>query len=348
MARRARATPPASAGGPAIGPAPRATFAIVVAALATIDLNLVHTFAKVVELGSFTRAAAVLELPKSSVSRAVTRLEEALGVRLLQRTTRNLRLTAAGERYLSEVQGPLTNIEEASAEVTELGSEPRGLVRISVPHDLAEEIAAHILPDFLRRHPRIQVELSASNRRVNLVEEGFDLALRAGTLDDSSLVAKRISASDMTLFAAPAYLARRGEPKRLADLAEHDCIQHRGARGFFPWRLTGPKGIEHVTVSGPVIGDDMGVVRQLVLAGLGIGLLPEFTAAPEVMAGGLRRVLSGYALKSATIYLVSPPLKHAPARVTLLREHLARELTKRFSTCSEQLRQAGANQTRKA
>jgi len=311
--------------------------------MATVDLNLVHTFAKVVELGSFTRAAAVLELPKSSVSRAVTRLEENLGVRLLQRTTRNLRLTQAGERYLAEVRGPLADIEEASAEVTELGSEPRGLVRISVPYDLGQEIAAHILPDFIRRHPRIQVELSASNRHVNLIEEGFDLALRAGTLDDSSLVARRISASDMGLFASSAYIDRRGQPGRLADLTQHDCIQHRGARGFFAWRLSGPKGVEQVTVSGPVIADDLTVVRELILAGLGIGFLPQFTAAADVVAGTILRVLPAYALKSAAVYIVSPPLKHAPARVTLLREHLARELGRRFATCSEQLRQGPAS-----
>src|SRR4051794_28184950 len=189
-----------------------------------LDLNLVSVFAKVVELGSFTEAGRSLGLPKSSVSRAVTRLEEALGVRLLQRTSRKLGLTPAGDRYLAEVRGPIARIAEASGEVSELGQEPRGLVRISLAPEIGDSVFSAILVDFVGRHPRIELDVVVTNRRVNLVEEGIDLAVRAGKLEDSTLVARRVAVAEMGLFAAPAYLARRGRPKRLSDLGGHDCI----------------------------------------------------------------------------------------------------------------------------
>jgi DNA-binding transcriptional LysR family regulator len=184
-------------------------------ATTAIDLNLVSVFAKVVELGSFTDAGRALGLPKSSVSRAVTRLEDALGVRLLQRTSRKLGLTQAGDRYLGEVRGPIARIAEASGEVSDLGREPQGLVRISIPPEIGDGHISAILVDFVRRHPRIQVDMIVANRRVNLVEEGIDLAIRAGKLDDSTLIARRVAVSEHALFAAPAYLAQRGRPRRL-------------------------------------------------------------------------------------------------------------------------------------
>jgi DNA-binding transcriptional LysR family regulator len=299
---------------------------VAVGATTGLDLNLVSVFAKVVELGSFTAAGGALGLPKSSVSRAVTRLEEALGVRLLQRTSRRLRLTQAGDRYLGEVRGAIARIAEASSEVSELGQEPQGLVRVSIAPEIGDGQLSAIFVDFVRRHPRIHLDVIVANRRVNLVEEGIDLAVRAGKLDDSTLVGRRVAMTELALFAAPAYLARRGRPKRLSDLAGHDCILHRTARGLLPWRLTGPGGAEQVTVAGPITVDDLGSVRHLCMAGLGVALMPLIVVRADVERGTLVRVLPGHASKGAAVYVVSPPLLHMPVRVRLMREHLLREI----------------------
>jgi len=297
----------------------------------SVDLNLVSVFAKVVELGSFTEAGRALRLPKSSVSRAVTRLEEALGVRLLQRTSRRLGLTQAGDRYLGEVRGPIARIAEASDEVSELGQEPRGVVRLSIPPEIGDGVLSEILVQFVRRYPRIQLDVVVTNRRVNLVEEGIDLAIRAGKLDDSTLVGRRLAMTELALFAAPTYLARRGRPKRLSDLGGHDCILHRSSRGLLPWRLSGPRGVEQVTVAGPITVDDLGSVRHLCLSGLGVALMPLMVVRLDLERGTLVRLLPGYGTKGAALHLVSPPLLHVPTRVKLLREHLLREVAARVS-----------------
>jgi DNA-binding transcriptional LysR family regulator len=297
---------------------------------AQLDLNLVAVFARVVAAGSFTAAAAGLGVPKSSVSRAVARLEESLGVRLLQRTTRRLGLTQAGERYLTEVRGPLTRLQEATLEVSELTAEARGLVRLSFAPGMADGPVSDLLVEFVRRHPRIQIELVVTGRQVNLVEEGIDLALRAGRLEDSTLVARKVAVTELGLYAAPAYLARRGVPRRVSDLGEHDCILYRSKAGPLPWRLTGPRGTVQPNVTGSINTDDLGTTRLLALAGLGIALAPDLAVHTDVEQGKLRRVLPGHAQQGAALYVVSPPLRLVPTRVTLLRDHLVRELPRRL------------------
>jgi DNA-binding transcriptional LysR family regulator len=309
-----------------------------------IDLNLVAIFARVVELGSFTQAGKQLGLPKSSVSRAVTRLEENLGVRLLQRTTRKLGLTEAGTRYLAEVRGPLQRLAEATNDVSELTREPRGLVRLSVPPEVGDAAVSPMLAEFIRRYPKVQVDLVVTNRRVNLIEEGVDLALRSGTLTDSTLVARKVARSELALFAAPSYLERRGRPRRLTDLTGHDCIVYRSGGELMPWRLSGPRGWEHVAVSGPVTADDLGSVRLLTLSGLGISLFPDILVHGDVQKGTLVRVLPAYALRGAYTYLVSPPLRHVPTRVTLLRDYLIAAFARRLegTACSVRGEEAAA------
>jgi len=297
-----------------------------------LDLNLVTVFSRVVETGSFTAAGAALGLPKSSVSRAVSRLEESLGVRLLQRTTRKLGLTPAGERYIEEVRGPMARLAEASSEVADLGKEPRGLVRLTIAPEMGEGAVSSLLVQFVQRHPKVRIELIVTNRRVNLIDESVDLALRAGPLEDSTLAVRRVAVAELGLFAAPAYLARQGAPRRFADLAQHDCVLHRtGTGGILPWRLQGPRGLERVSVDGPITADDLGTVRLLTLAGLGIALMPNVVVLADVAGGTLVRVLPAYALRGTALSVVSPPLRHVPARVTLLRDFLVRELSTRVA-----------------
>jgi DNA-binding transcriptional LysR family regulator len=296
-----------------------------------LDLNLVAIFMRVVETGSFTAAAAALRMPKSSASRAVLRLEEALGVRLLQRTTRRLTLTDAGQRYLADVRGPLGRLLEASSEVADMGQEPRGVVRVSTAPPVGDNLLTDLFAAFTKVNPRIGVELVVTSRRVNLLEENIDLAIRAGRLDDSSLVARKIAVTEIGVYAAPPYLEDRGTPKQIAALAGHDAVIYTRGGNSSSWRLQGPRGVERVDVGGRLVADDLGTVRLLTLAGGGIALLPDMLVRRDVERGGLTRVLPSYGVRGEPIHLVSVPLRHVPLRVKLLRDFLLREIPLRVA-----------------
>jgi DNA-binding transcriptional LysR family regulator len=295
-----------------------------------MDLNLVSMFVQVVERGSFTAAASQLGLRKSSISRGVARLEEDLGVRLLHRTTRRLNLTEAGSAYFARVRDVTSSIDEATSEVREMGHEPRGMVRITAVPDSGSSVLADIIARFVRQYPKIRVELVLTSRSVDLVEEGIDLALRAGVLRDSPLIARKIGPTDLGLFAAPAYVRRRGKPKALRDLGQHDCVLYRPEAGKNVWRLTGPKGEASVEVTGPIGTDDMSFNAHAVAAGAGIGLLPTVLAANGLEHGKLTRVLPDYAVTGGAVYIVSPPSRHQLARVRLLRDFMASALLKEW------------------
>jgi len=196
-----------------------------------VDLNRVAVFLRVVEVQSFTAAAEALGLPKSSVSRSVAHLEESLGVQLLQRTTRAVQLTDAGRLYFEEASRALGALEQAQATLSQLDSRPQGPVRITAPADLGAQVLAPLAARFVRRTPGITLEFVLTARLVNLVEEGVDLAVRAGPLRDSSLISRRVSGLDAWIFASPAYLDARGTPTSLEELASHDCVLFRPRRG---------------------------------------------------------------------------------------------------------------------
>lgn len=290
---------------------------------AIMRLDGIATFARVVESGSFTAAARALDLPTSSVSRTVAQLEAALGVRLLQRTTRQLHLTDAGRVYYDVARAALADLEGVNARIASLGTEPHGLVRLTAPPDVGIMALPRILAEFTRAHPKVQVELSLSSRAVDLVAEGFDLAIRAGTLKDSSLVATKVGSTDLGLFASRRYLQERGTPQRLEELARHDCILFRAQRARAVWRLTGPHGEEKVEVRGQVAVDEMAFVAPAVAADLGIGLVPVFHCgvAQEVV-----RVLPEYAVRGGALSVVSPSARHKTAAVERLRAHLVTRL----------------------
>jgi DNA-binding transcriptional LysR family regulator len=295
-----------------------------------MDLNHVAVFARVVELESFTAAAKHLGLPKSSVSRTVARLEEVLGVRLLQRTTRKLHLTEAGQAYYDRVRVSLAGLEDAASAATNLSAEPRGTVRMSAPADMGVLSLSDLVARFVRKYPLVHVELSLTSRFVDLVAEGFDLALRAGKLADSSLVARKIGSDSLGLFASPSYLRRRGRPKTVAELARHDCVLFRGSHGKSEWLLTGPQGEERVTVRGPLNADEMSFVQQAVTAGVGIALLPMVGVRLAAARGALPmpvRLLPAYSVGGASLNVVSPSARFQSASVSAFRDFLVAELT---------------------
>ena len=301
--------------------------------MTTADLNHVAVFVRVVETGSFTAAAAALGLPKSSVSRSVSRLEVELSVRLLQRTTRSVHLTDAGHAYYERVAHALSSLEEAQAAVSDMQATPSGVVRVTAPVDLGVDVLSGLVADFVRKYPGIHVDLLLTGRLVNLVDEGVDLAVRAGKLDDSSLVARKVGTLEARLLASPGYLRKRGTPKTVADLAEHDCILFRARRGRASWALTGPKGVEQVDVHGPVAADDYAFLRQMVLSGVGIGLVPWTTSALDIERGRLFRVLPDYAAPGGALHVVYPSARYVPQRVALLRDFLVEGLLSRTTTC---------------
>lgn len=293
--------------------------------MTTIDLSNIAVFVQVVESESFTAAAQELGLPKSSVSRSVARLEEELGVRLLQRTTRRLGLTEAGSNFYQSVRAALATVDDAARAAADLGSEPRGTIRLTAPVDLGEMIAEP-LGRFVRKYPQIHLDLVLTARLVDLVREGFDLAIRASRLADSSLVARKVGVFASGLFAAPSYLKRRGHPRALTDLGEHECVLFRARGGEATLTLRGPKGEEQIVVRGSINVDELSFVVSAAAAGIGIGYLPLALAVRPVAEKRLVRVLPDYTWITSDLSLVMPTGRHIPARVALLRDFLADEL----------------------
>ncbi|MBX3274511.1 MAG: LysR family transcriptional regulator [Sandaracinaceae bacterium] len=288
----------------------------------TADLALVATFVEVVRQGSFTKAADRLGMPKSTVSRHVSRLEEALGLPLLVRTTRQLRLTEEGRAYHARVAPALFEVEDAARALHEGQDEPRGLLRVTVPPDI-DAIGA-VVAQYVARYPAVQVEVNVTNDKVDLVAGGYDLAIRAGTLADSSLVARKLAGSTFRLFASRAYLAEHGEPARVADLASHRCLPFRGQR--VTWRLEGPSGVtEAVDVTGPASSDDLLFLRSLVVAGAGIGLLPcvVFRGADLEQVAW---VLPDWSFTAGAVYAVYPAMHAVPVKVRAFADLLATQL----------------------
>lgn len=288
-----------------------------------MDYNDLALFTRVVERGSFTAAAQAVGLPKSSVTRSIARLERELGVRLIQRTTRQRGVTDAGRELYERVRSAVGALEEATEAVREQGREPRGVVRVSALPDIDLMGMPALLAAIHQKLPRIHVELSLTGRVVDLVAEGIDLAVRAGRLGDSSLIAKRVGTTGSALFASKAYLKKRGRPQKLAELAGHDCVLFRGRNGRSRWAFEGGASID---VEGVVSVDDFSFLSHVLEAGLGIGPLPLFVG--KRMA--LERVLPDLQMPGGPVHVVMPSASYVPARVTAVREllvaHLQREL----------------------
>jgi DNA-binding transcriptional LysR family regulator len=290
-----------------------------------MDLNRIALFVRVVETGSFTAAARDARLPTSSVSRAVARLEEDLGVRLLHRTTRKLGLTGPGGQYFKRVQSAISEARDASATASGESLQPRGRVRLTAPPDFGPLELPRLVTELTRAHPGLTVDLTLTSRRVDLVEEGIDLAIRGGVLDDSSLIARRVTPSELGIYAAPSYLKGRPRVRTLADLRAHNCICMRGRTGSTAWRLD---GVRELAVSGSIVADDMGFVHGATIAGAGLALLPKEVVGKDVKAGRLVRVLPGHALRGTGLFVVWPSQRLLPARVVLVRDYLIAGLTK--------------------
>ena len=275
-----------------------------------------RVFVRSVELGGFSAAARDLDLTPSALSKMVTRLEDRLGVRLMNRTTRKLALTAEGEAYFASAKRILADIEEAESEVTRFSDSPRGLLRINVGFAFGMHQLAPALPRFLARYPDIELDITVTDRLIDLMEEGADVAIRNGQLRDSSLVARRICDLHRVICASPGYLKKHGVPGTPQDLLRHNCISISAAPQLRRWPFDIPGGIEHVEVFGNVSANNAETLLQLAATGVGIIRLADVIVGDGIRAGWLVPLLQEVhhreTLPLSAVYL---PGKHKSPRV---------------------------------
>lgn len=285
----------------------------------SLDLNLLRAFVAVHELGSFSAAASKLGVPRSTISRSVAALEDTIGVTLFHRTTRRVAATAAGTALHDRVVRPLGALEASLAELPEREEEPSGVLRVTATPDVATMLLSEAATRFTARYPHTQVELRLSNQMLDLVGERFDLALRisAAPLRDAALISRKLGTIHSQLYAAPGYLARRGAPRALADLGEHDLVAFRG---FPPLRAA--EDSAEIRGHTRIMCDDMFFALEVTRQGAGIARLPSFVADADVATGSLVRVVPRWSARAGTVYLVHPGRKHMPRRLSAFRDLL--------------------------
>jgi len=284
-------------------------------------LSELATFAKIAEVGGIGAAARALRIPKSTVSRRLARLEESLEVVLVQRTSRQASLTEEGRGLLARVAPALASIELATEWVREGREEVRGPIRLTAPTDFSGGPLIGAVTDFLRRYPKVTVDVDLTNSFVDIVSEGYDLALRAGRLPDSSLVARKLGTTSHQLAASPAFLETHGRPRRVEQLRKLPCIRFskRDANG---WTLVGPRDERTIAIDGPVVGSSFGAVARFAVEGAGVALMPAFVVQQHVAEGTLEQVLPTWHSRTGALHLVFPSNRHMPTRVALLRDEL--------------------------
>ena len=287
-----------------------------------MHLDDVAAFVRVVDRGGFAPVARELKVPTSTVSRAVARLEEMLGTRLVLRTTRSVRATTEGRAFYDEVAPAIAALHHAARGVEGTDHLPGGRLRVTAPNDLGSTFLAEAVVEFTRRCPRVEVELVLTNRRVNLVEENVDVALRAGKLPDSTLIAKKLGDAQLEMYASLDYVQARGMPASLDDLAQHEAVNFRPVAGVTRWTLQGPDGVVELALRGRIGADDFLSVRAAIRAGGGIGFLNSFLAGADVASGALVRVLPAYHAPSAPLNVVYPSSRKIPARVAAFRDFI--------------------------
>lgn len=278
-------------------------------------LNAMKTYVAVVNAGSFTGAADRLDISKALTSKYVKQLEEHLGVRLLNRTTRRLSVTEVGEAYYQRCQQVLDDIEELELSASDEHTVPRGRLLVSAPTTFGEFYLARAVARYQEEYPEVSVELALSDRFVNIVDEGFDLAVRIGTLQDSSLIARRIAPSRVVVCAAPDYLARAGIPSHPRELESYSCVVDTNLRSVDKWTFQDGGNRITVKVNGRFRVNNAIAVREALLAGQGIGYVPTYAIGNELKSGKLKMILSDYEVSGGGIYAMYPHNRHLAAKV---------------------------------
>jgi LysR family transcriptional regulator AphB len=294
-----------------------------------LDLNDVALFVHVVREGSFAAAARRLGLPPNTASRRIQQLEASLGLRLLQRSTRKLTPTDAGRTLYQRCAEQVASLAAAAQEISAGQQLAIGTLRVAAPAAFFDWFLMDWIAEFLAAHPQLRVEFLLNDARADLIGESIDVAFRAGPIHEPNLVARPLGTSSSCLVASPAYLAMRGAPLTLSELARHDCIAFPAPGGQATWALTGPHGPEEVNISGRFSADSAQALLQAAAAGLGIALLPSLLAAPLLHDGRLRQVLPDYTVAGRGVYFVYPSHRQLARAVSAFVEFAAEKIQQR-------------------
>jgi DNA-binding transcriptional LysR family regulator len=289
-----------------------------------MNLNDLSLFIRVVETGSFTAAADSLNVQKSTISRRIAQLEDTLGIRLIQRTTRKLKLTPEGEELFNRAQPLVDDLEAVQDDISASKTELRGRLRLTMPTEIGVFMMNEVITSFMQTYPKLEVDVELSTRTVDLSEEGVDLALRLGPLPNSSLIARHIAGLHRGLFATPEYLEQHGMPKTPDDLAHHQCISL--LKPFDHLRFTNWNDNEPVTMGGRLRTNSMSFVREMILQGMGIGRLPEVFCGELVKTGRIVRVLDEFTLDPLEINALYASRRNLTPRVRAFLDHMSERL----------------------
>lgn len=288
--------------------------------------DAMRLFIRVAELGSFSAVALQAGVARSVVTRQIAALETHLGVKLMARSTRRLALTSAGSAYLEKCRVILNLVEAAEADVAAERLTPRGNIRISLPLSFGIRRLAPLLLDFSQRHPEVSLDMDYSDRRINLIEEGIDLAIRITRRLEPGDVARKIGTGRMLVVAAPEYLARHGRPQHPAELAHHECLGYASVGTPMPWQFMIDGQLESFPVRSRINANNGDVLTEAAAQGLGITLQPDFIVASYLDAGRVEQILADFAVPELGIYAMLPSNRHVPHRVRVLMDALAAAL----------------------
>lgn len=286
------------------------------------SLHGIHAFASVVENGSFTAAARLLGQTKSAISKQVAGLEERLGARLLNRTTRRMSPTEVGHAFYERCRRIITELEEAERAVTELHTEPRGTLRINGPMSFGIRHLAAATADFMTLHPDLSVDMNLNDRLVDVVEEGYDVAIRITRLPDSSLIARKLAPFRRAICASPAYWDKHGRPEKPEDLRHHRCLHYTYLVSGNEWTFIGPEGRSTVRVASQFRANNGDALLSAARKGLGVLNTPTFIAHDDLQSGRLEPVLPSYSDLDTNIYAIYPHNRHLSAKVRLFVDFL--------------------------
>lgn len=293
-----------------------------------MNVTDILVFVRVVQAGSFSKAAQRLGMPVSTVSRRVAELEDELGVSLLFRTTRSLKITEAGQAYFEHGRNIAAEIEKAEGLASGLQSTPQGTLKITASTDFGNQFLGKIVCEFLKAHPRVRVDIELTERLVDLIDEGFDLGIRMGELNDSSHMARKIGMLYMQVYASPDFLKTFGEPKTPSELSKLECIQFTAETPFDEWSLKNAKTEAKIAVKGRVAANNMALIRDFALSGEGLALMPHFICADEVKAGRLRVVLKDWVSNIGPIHVIYPAQRFLLPKIRAFVDHMARSCAK--------------------
>jgi DNA-binding transcriptional LysR family regulator len=290
-------------------------------------LDGLEVFAAVVEQEGFTAAARELDVSKSYVSKQISRLEDRLGVRLLNRTTRQVTPTAAGEAFYDRCAQILEDLDAAERAVTQLQTSPRGTLRVSLPMSFGLNYVAPLIGRFLEDYPELEVDLDFSDRQVDIVDEGYDMVIRIGNLKDSSLIARKLAPTRRFVLASPAYLEEHGEPQHPRDLRDHECLLYSYKSHGPSWRFEGPDGELLIRVSGRMRSNNGTALMHAAVAGLGLTLSPDFISVEAISRGDLVPVLTNWVDDSLAVWALYPHRRYLSAKVRLFVDFLREEFS---------------------